>query len=168
MKTWHLFLYSAGCALSIRAADSNGFLPEQFRVVDRGHVLVRWSDVESNSVRVSVWRYMKNGVQQETNPAVDFRFADMPEPAVRKIYDLYEGERIQIKGRDGLTSVAGRLRAIFPSATTGEKQKQCTLVLVFETREEAEIAADYLAGRTRRPQNPDLRPGAASGKANAP
>ena len=37
------------------------FLPEQFRVKDRGHVLVRWSDVVSNSVRVSVWRYRLSG-----------------------------------------------------------------------------------------------------------
>lgn len=151
MKCWHLLLVSIGCALNIQAADSNRSFLGQFIVPDRGLLLVRWSEVESNSVRVSIRHHTRNGVLQATNCIVSFRYADLPDPVVRRIYGFHRRERIEIKGRDGLTSVAGSLR--FIKEATAVKSEKCTLQLEFETKEEAEMAADYLAGRTRRPRN---------------
>lgn len=160
MRPLHLLLCAIGCAISIRAADSYGPLSQQLRVRERGRLLVRYSEVESNSVRVvttvSTTRY-RNAGQQQTNYFVHFRYADMPDAAVHKTFEVCRGERIEIRGRDGLTSVAGRLRSI-----REPKNQKSTLEVEFETMDDAGIAAGYLAGRTRRPKDAEQTDGGAT------
>lgn len=158
MKSWHLFLCSVSCAISIQAADDNRWIADRTSVLDRGQLLVRWSEVESNSVRTSIIHSRERSLQK-TNHVVYFRYAEVPEPAVWRTYELCRGERVAIRGRDGLTSVAGRLRSFMPHVPPfvprASEDPKCTLGVEFDSEEEAYIAAGYLAGRTRRPRAAD-------------
>ena len=151
MKSWHLFLCSVSCAISIQAADDRWIADRT--VLDRGQLLVRWSEVESNSVRTSIIHSRERSLLK-TNHIVYFRYSEVPEPAVWRTYELCRGERVKIRGRDGLTSVAGRLRSfrpyVPPFVPRASEDQKCTLGVEFDSEEEANIAAGYLAGRTRR------------------